>query len=239
VWSPDGTQLAEGGTTGGPQLAILDVASGKGRRFADAPGHLPRGGGETANAHSQPFALPTDWSRDGRFIVFDDGIGSETREVWIADVAERKFVPLFQNKFPQWGTAFSPDGKRIAFVSIESGRPEVYVQAFEAMPTPRAVGEKREVSRDGAWLVRWRPDGSELFFVGMDNSLEAVSARGALEFSEPKTLFRIPGATQYGTTRDFQFDVSPDGQRFIMPTTGSVAPPPLTVIENWQDKFRR
>lgn len=241
VWSPDGTQLAVGRspTVGGPHLAILDVASGKGRQFADASGMIPELPAGAANAQSQPHSLPTDWSRDGRFIVFDDGIGSEVREAWIADVAERKFVPLFQNKFPQWGAAFSPDGTRIAFVSTESGRPEIYVQAFESTPLPHAAGEKRQVSRNGAWLVRWRDDGSELFFVGLDNFLQAAPARGPLQFSEPKPLFRIPGASQYGTTRDFQFDVSPDGQRFIMPTTGSVALPPLTVIENWQEKFRR
>jgi len=113
------------------------------------------------------------------------------------------------------------------------------VQAFESTPSPHVTGERRQVSREGAWLVRWRADGSELFFVGLDNSLQAVSVRGPLEFGEPQLLFRIPGAVQYGTTRDFQFDVSPDGKRFIMPTTGSVAPPPLTVVENWQDKFHR
>jgi hypothetical protein len=200
---------------------------------------VPRGSGQLANAQSQPHALPTDWSRDGRFIVMDDGIGSEVQDVWIADVAERKFIPLFQNKSPQWGTTFSPDSRRIAFVSADSGRPEVYVQAFESTPSPHVTGERRQVSREGAWLVRWRADGSELFFVGLDNSLQAVSVRGPLEFGEPQLLFRIPGAVQYGTTRDFQFDVSPDGKRFIMPTTGSVAPLPLTVVENWQDKFHR
>jgi len=240
VWSPDGTQIAVGRspTVGGPQLGIVDVASGNVRPFVDGAGNFYRGSGQPASAQAQPHALPTDWSRDG-FIALDDGIGDEVREVWIAEVAERKFVPLLRAKYPQWGTAFSPDGKRIAFVSIESGRPEIYVQAFESTPAPHVSGEKRLVSRDGAWLVRWRGDnGSELFFVGLDNSLQTVAVRGP-EFSEPKVLFQIRGAPQYGTTRDFQFDVSPDGQRFIMPTTGLVAPPPLTVIENWQDKFHR
>jgi Tol biopolymer transport system component len=241
VWSPDGTQLAVGGSpaVGRPQLTIVDVTNGKGQPFVDAAGTMRGGAAAAAGAQSQPFALPTDWSRDGRFIALDNGLGDEVEEVWIADVSERKFVPLFQNKFPQWGTAFSPDGRRVAFVSVESGRPEVYVQRFESTPSPHVAGEKRQVSRNGAWLVRWRGDGSELFFLGLDNLLQAVSIRGALEFSEPRPLFRIPGAPQNGTTRDFQFDVSPDGQRFIMPTTGSVAPPPFTVIENWQDKFHR
>lgn len=99
------------------------------------------------------------------------------------------------------------------------------------------VGERRQVSRDGAWLVRWRGDGRELFYLGLDNLLHAVPVQGPLEFGEPKPLFRIHGAPQFGTTRDFQLDVSPDGQRFILPTTGSAPLPPFTVIENWQEKF--
>lgn len=69
--------------------------------------------------------------------------------------------------------------------------------------------------------------------------LHAVQVQGPLAFGEPKPLFRIAGIPQYGTTRDFQFDVSPDGQHFIMATTGSAPPPPFTVIENWQGKFDR
>ncbi len=228
VWSPDGTRLASGTSPllGPSQLAILN-ANGSGapeqfKKTTDAP---------------FPAALPTDWSRDGRFIAVDDGVGEEHHTVWIGDTTSHTVAPFLKNNFPQWGAAFSRDGKRIAFVSLESGRPEVYVQAFEPEPTPHVVGDRRQVSKDGGWLVRWRADDRELFYVGMDNSLFAVPAPGPLEFGEPKSLFRIPGALQYDTTRDFQFDVSPDGQRFIMSTTGSVLPPPFTVIENWQEKL--
>jgi dipeptidyl aminopeptidase/acylaminoacyl peptidase len=237
VWSPDGTRLALGRsvTVGqGPRLGILDLAgNGAAEHFGKG---LPEPQFQTIDHIT---ALTTDWSRDGRFIAIDDGVVAEAHTVWVADVAARSVVPLLENKFPQWGAAFSPDSKRAAFVSMESGRPEVYVQAFDATPSPHVIGERREVSTNGAWLVRWRADGRELFYLGLDNVLYAVPVLAPLEFGPAKPLFRIPGAPQYGATRDFQFDASPDGQRFIMPTTGSAPPPPFTVIENWQDKFHK
>lgn len=237
VWSPDGMRLAFGRsiTIGeGPRLGTLDLTgNGTAEQFGDG---LPK---EQLQSIKHVNALPTDWSRDGRFIAIDDGVGAEVHNVWIADVAGRRIVPFLQNKFQQWGTAFSPDSKRTAFVSVESGRPEVYVQAFDSTPSPHVIGERREVSVNGAWLVRWRGDGRELFYIGLDNVLYAVPVLGPLEFGEAKPLFRIAGAPQYGATRDFQFDASSDGQRFVMPTTGSVPPPPFTVIENWQDKFHK
>ena len=106
-------------------------------------------------------------------------------------------MPLLQAKFAQWGAAFSPDGERLAFVSAESGQPE------DSAPSPQLVGEKRQVSRDGAWIVRWRPDGRKLFYLGTDNWLYAVRPKAALEFGDPERLFRIAGTPQYGTTSDF------------------------------------
>ena len=229
VWSPDGTHLALGRslTVGSGDLVTLDL-TGNG-----TPGTFVK---EPPGEHQ--ITLPTDWSADGQFIALDDGIGEEHQVVWIAEVAKRTLKPFLKNSFAQWGAAFSPDGKQIALITLESGRPEVYVQAFESMPAPHVVGERRQVSKDGAWLVRWRGDGRELFYLGVDNLLHAVPVSAPLQFGDPKPLFRVPGTPQYGTTRDFQFDVSPDGQRFIFPTTGSVPPPPFTVIENWQGKFR-
>ena len=97
----------------------------------------------------------------------------------------------------------------------------------------------RQVSKDGACLVRRNPNGKELFYLGTDNTLYSVPVSGVMQFGTPVKLFRIPGTPQYGTTRDFQFDVSPDGKRFLMTTSGLVPPPPFTIIQNWQEKFRR
>ena len=236
VWSPDGVHLALGASADahtGPRLAILDLTAGGTQHvFADT---LPPG----QAAKLTHFAnLPTDWSSDGRFVALDDGVGSEVQKALLADVLGHSVTPLLEDKFPQWGIAFSPDVSRIAFVSTESGRPEINVQGFAPSPGPHLVGERRQVSRDGAWQVRWRADGRELFYLGLDNELYVVPVKGA-EFGDPRPLFRIAGVSQCGTTRDFQFDVSPDGQRFILPTTGSAPPPPFTVVENWLEKFHR
>ena len=149
-------------------------------------------------------------------MTLDTGLGEEEQQVWLADTAGGTVKPLLHGESAEWGSVFSPDGRSIAFVSAESGRPEIYVQAYDATPSPRLVGEKRQVSREGAWIVRWRPDGRELFYVGIDNWLHAAPTDASLQVGDPKPLFRIDGNSQYGTTSDFQFDVSRDGQRFII-----------------------
>lgn len=231
VWSPDGARVASSTSkTGAPHLATLETAQAANEQA------VLKDSSRTQQSTDQ-IQLPTDWSRDGRYIAFDTGLGEEEQQVWLADVARHNAIPFLHDEFAQWGAAFSSDSTRLAFVSAESGRPEVYVQRFDATSSPRLVRERRQVSRDGAWIVRWRPDGRELFYLGMDNWLYAVPANGPLQFGEPERLFRIAGTPQYGTTSDFQFDVARDGQRFIMTNTGSVAPPAFTVIENWPGKF--
>jgi Tol biopolymer transport system component len=235
IWSPDGTSVAFSSTTttGPPHLAGLSLAEPSKEEPV-----TNRSAATQASAALQ-IQLPTDWSADGHLIAYDVGIGEEDGEVWLADVSSGKVMPLLQNQFSQWGAVFSPSGKQVAFVSDESGRAEVYVQSFEGWPSPRLVGESHQVSRDGAWMVRWRPDGRELFYLGLDNWLHAIPVTGPLQFGEQQALFRIPGVSQFGIATDFQFDVTRDGRRFIMTTTGSAAPPDFTVIQNWQDKFHR
>lgn len=232
VWSPDGSRIVSGVShTSSPQLMAVSMdGSAKEQMLIGGDRGLQRGG---------EFQIPTDWSRDGRYIAYDNSLGEEEREVWLMDVQAGKLIPLLKNGSSQWGAAFSPDGREVAFISDESGRPEVYEQGFQAEPAPRMVGERKQISKAGGWLVRWRPDGHELFYVGTDAKLYAVNAEHGVVSGEPKPLFAVPGAPQYGTPTDVQFDVAPGGQRFVITTAASATQPEFTVIQNWQEIVRK
>lgn len=231
VWSPDGKKIAFGlSHSSSPRLAAVSTdESAKEQMLVNGDAGRQPGGA---------LQIPTDWSKDGRYIAYDTSLGEEEREVWLLDVAAGKLIPLLKNGSSQWGAAFSPDGKEIAFVSDESGRPEVYEQGFEEEPAPHLVGERRQVSRGGGWLVRWRPDGHELFYMGVDARIYAVPVDGGVAGGEAKALFQVPGAPQFGTPTDVQFDVEPGGQRFVVTTAGSAAPPEFRVVQDWQEKLR-
>jgi len=133
---------------------------------------------------------------------------------------------------------FSPDGQWIAHTSNESGRWEVYIRPFP--PT----GGKSLISTNGGVMPRWRPDGKELFYVALDDRLMAVPIRNdrekhTIEAGAPVALFatRIGGARQQQQPFSGQYEVAPDGQRFLMNNlAGDVTASPITIIMNWKPK---
>jgi len=120
----------------------------------------------------------------------------------------------------------SPDGKYLAFTSIDSGRTEVYVQAL-----PPGTG-KWQASINGGGAPRWRRDGKELFFVSLDGKMMAadVTLGSAVSLGVPHELFRTPLTNALGS----QYDVTADGQRFLIATPPeSTGDTPITVVLNW------
>src|SRR5262249_39105676 len=133
---------------------------------------------------------------------------------------------------------FSPDGKWLAYVSTESGRPEVYLQNY---PTPTT---KLPISAGGGIQPVWRHDGRELFFVAPDSMLMAVSLSlgGTPQISAPHALFQtrlVGGGTITGGGIHHQYDVSADGQKFLVLTAGDSENSPFNVIVNWQAALRK
>jgi hypothetical protein len=141
--------------------------------------------------------------------------------------------PFLGGDFDQAQGQFSPDGRFVAYVSNESGRPEVYVRPFEKGE------EKWQISSSGGVSPRWRRDGRELFYVAPDGAITAAAVRLAPRFSAspPVSLFRTTirpvNFNFYGGAAPY--DVSRDGNRFLVNTVekpGSIAP--LRAILNWQ-----
>jgi Tol biopolymer transport system component/DNA-binding winged helix-turn-helix (wHTH) protein len=228
VWSPDSKTLGflHGSVGRLPQVHIRGVGE-------DDPEEVlgPTG-----------FQMPTDWSPDGRFIVFaNTGIARLSNEIHsdvsMFDLAHgRKVIPVLSTRFHENNAAFSPDGKWLTFTSDESGRPEIYVQAFESTGAPRVMGERHLVTRSGAQTLRWRRDGKELFYLALDGRVFAVPARlsSKPEFGQATPLFTISTEARAAIHSVPGFDVSPDGQRFLIPVVSSQDGPTLVVMQNWE-----
>jgi hypothetical protein len=155
---------------------------------------------------------------------------------------DRKPFPVVQTMFDERDGQFSPNGEWIAYQSNEPSHFEIFVKRF-----PLHGGEgggKLQVSSTGGAQVRWRPDGKELFYIGLDGRLMVVPVRFSpgertIELAQPVPLFatRIGGALQ-GNLRQ-QYMVSPDGQRFLMNTISEgAAVSPITLLLNWKAKLK-
>jgi WD40 repeat protein len=214
VWSPDGGKILFGSARPG---------------FSDLF-EIAAGGGSTERQifHDGQEKNPLAWSPDGRFALFVS-ISPTTREdIWILPLdGQRKAAPLVQTRFAEQDAVISPDGRWFAYSSDESGRLEIYVQAF-------ADASKRyQVSASGGGRPRWRGDGKEIFFLA-GNTLQSVSISpgASFEAGKPVDLFRLPMWEDYDVTRD--------GQRFLVATSVEENPVfPPTVVLNWTSELPR
>jgi hypothetical protein len=121
---------------------------------------------------------------------------------------------------------FSPDGRWVAYMSEETGRPDVYVAAF---PQP---GGRWQVSQAGGTEPRWNRNGRELFFVDLQNNLTAVEVEAStagFQSGASRKLFQFHGAGGL-----WRYDVSPDGERFLVtdPLDEDLSSP-VTLITDW------
>jgi len=236
TWSPDGNavlfDIAPGGKT--PPGIYRKSSSGTGSEELLAQ---PNQTGMTL--------WPTNWSRDGRFVLCVEGeIISRTHgEIWaLPTMADRKPRVLIRAPGAAYDGQFSPDGHWVAYVSRESGREEVYVVPFDGnqvLNTPPlqevAITRRWQVSAKGGAFPRWRRDGKELFYVGPGSEFMAIKieAKGnAFSVSEARPLFR-----QSLANGAFPYDVSSDGQRFLVNSFGENQTSP-TLIVDWMELLK-
>ena len=231
VWSPDSRNIAFAYSADG----LLPSIHVRGMEAADPELSLPTG----------DFQIPTDWSADGRFVAFMNTGFPRLENEQQSDVSSfdrlhgNKIVPLLNTLFHEVGGSFSPDGKWLAFTSNESGRAEVYLQAFRSGDAPGLVGPRYLVCESGAATVRWRRDGRELYFLDFQGRIKAVSVRLSPkpEFGPANALFTISTEARAAIHTISGFDVSADGNRFVIPMVSGEDGPSIVVIQNWEDEL--
>jgi len=174
----------------------------------------------------------SSWSHNGRHLLFIAGGRVIARsDLWILplDTGAKPF-PFVETPFIENQTRFSPDGRWIAYGSNETGRIEVYVKPF---PGP---GDKRLVSVNGGEWPQWSRDGRELFFIGAENMMmsAAINGEGAeFRVGEIHTLFPLRLRPRVRLDA-YPYDVSPDGQRFLINTfVDEPTSALITLVANW------
>jgi serine/threonine protein kinase len=225
VWSPDGRRVA----FVSHRANIGDVY------WTRADG----GGGDEMVLRSTEKLIqePTDWSLDGRFLLYDLQRSVYQHDLWILPVSPpqppRPFVASPANDHQG---QFSPDVRWIAYTSDESGAPEVYVRRFPD------GGGKWHVSTEGGAQPRWRRDGKELFYLAPGGRLMAanvISSGSTFATAAPRVLFDTGITTSVVETRN-QYLVTRDGQRFLLNISAEDEnSAPITVVLNWDSPLTK
>jgi eukaryotic-like serine/threonine-protein kinase len=234
LWSPDGSQIIWESQRGGGWGVYRKASNGSGDEelLYKSPA-------------SGTFAL-TDWTRDGRFILFQASTPPAKTDVFALPVgpgtsADRQPIPVIQTPAGELGGYVSPDGKWIAYISDESGRQEIYVQAFSpgSKSGSSPVSGKWMVSKGTLGMARWRSDSKELVFLGADGAVLSVDVTpgAAFQASQPKQLFQLPTNVLAlgGSTPGARMDATRDLQRFLVTVPAqNNSRQEFTMVLNWQ-----
>jgi dipeptidyl aminopeptidase/acylaminoacyl peptidase len=254
------------------EIWLYDASSGAGRKvvFGPAISHVPVWSPDSSRLvyllddHSWPrldlisldgtpkkeslpntgLMLPTDWSPDGRFILYNNSaLPAITHDfpsdVYAIDMARnQKVIPLLTTPFYENNAVFSPDGNWLAFLSNESGQAEIYIQALDHRnDSLRVTGERFLISRQGAQCLRWRKNGKELYYLGSDGRVYAVTLdfrSAGVRAGQPEPLFTIDAEARATTHSVVSFDVSADGSRFVIPSMTPGESSALVVLQDWE-----
>ncbi len=230
IWTPDATRIAyRTWKAGGMTLAWMPAdRSGPEEQFADR----------------QAWQSAASFSRDGQHLLFDQvdrsRVDSSRSSIWAMSVSGDRKPQLFA---PSGGAAkFSPDGKWVVYCSMESGRPEIYVQPW---PGP---GAKTQLSSDGGTDPVWSADGKEIFYRN-GSKMMTVAVTTAPTFNAGKPQLLWTGEYTHGLSSSCglrgvtvtSYDVSRDAQRFLMikDNDQQMFATRITVVVNWVEDLKR
>jgi Tol biopolymer transport system component len=229
IWSPDGQRIVWPSLRSGSFDLYIKAANGTGPE-------------ELLVKMGTPTGWATDWSKDGRNLLYQRPGDKTGQDLWIAPQpldgkGDATPFPYLDSQFDEGDGRFSPDGKWVAYTSNETGVSEIYVRSF---PLSDA---KFPISTGGGSEPQWSKDGAELFYISTNRTLMAVpvdrSAAEPLKPGLPKALVPVPLVLISGPTAR-SYAVSNDGKRFLISNgDGTGSSPPLTVFLNWRAGLRK
>jgi eukaryotic-like serine/threonine-protein kinase len=219
-WSPDGKRIAFSSNRNGTFDLFIKESGGAAEE-------------ELLFAHESDMYI-SDWSRDGKYILINalDQLTSRW-SIWVVPLEDASEAFQFlATEFNEFSARFSPDSKWVVYGSDISGRNEIYMRSF---PVPGAV---RQISTSGGVDPVWSRDGSEIYFIDPANNLKAARIRtieNRVEVESVRDLFTTNKANWFSNAL---YDVSPDGKRFLIVSTGSQSEsPPITFVVNWDSEL--
>jgi len=223
TWTRDSRQIIFGSSANG---------GGVFRKAADGTGSTERLTPAATGSHSL--------SLDEKTLLVEQLTSESGWDIYVLDVNEEGAVlePLLHEPFPERAPTLSPDGRWLAYASLESGVVEIYVRPF-----PNVDDGKWLVSSGGGWSPVWRGDGRELYY-RWGGAVFAVSIRQEPGFSagSPEVLFEVDWRSREDSFYA-SLNVSLDGQRFLMlkslASDGAVARQQIPVVLNWFNELER
>ncbi len=215
VWFPDGSRIIFDSDPEGIRNIYVKASTG-----ASNPELILK---------SYQHKSPEDCSRDGKFILYQVEDPATKSDLWVLPLSgARTPLPILHSVANEVDGRFSPDGQWVAYASDESGKFEVYIQHFPPS------GGQWQVSVNGGGAPSWSRDGRELFYLGADRKLMAVSVHfsgSAVELGIPAPLFE---ANVDIFTAPNRYDISADGKSFLVNTSGfEYNTKSMTTMVNW------
>jgi Tol biopolymer transport system component len=196
----------------------------------------PADGSDEQHLIADQPGIPTNWSKDGRWLTFINYSPKTLVDLWVmtdpAQPSPHELRPILVTSLNEGEAQISPDGRWISYTTDDAAQAHLYVRPFRSGETNSGTGPKWQISDRGARFPRWSSDGKRLFYCSapaMDLMAVDIDTGAGFHASNPRRLFSPRSALL-----NVGWDVAPDGKYPLFITANAGRALPFTVAVNWQ-----